>query len=129
MASHDYMIILPLCFRRQKKMASRQETIPWLTSYLHWTFRASFFAVVVTDFIAFFFLCWAWACAIYVGALVNPRCFVSGGTTLSEIEDWQQEFYFQDAFQLSWTTFSTVVSTCLLALPECRHSNFRFAFD
>lgn len=33
------------------------------------------------------------------------------GDSLEEIEDWRENFFFADAFQLSWTTFSTVVST------------------
>lgn len=81
---------------------------PWVTRYLHWTFRASFWDVILTDFIAFFFLSWIWACCIYLGTLASPRCFMVAGTPLIEMEDWREHFYFMDAFQLSWTTFSTV---------------------
>ena len=83
----------------------------WLVPrYLHWTFRASFSSLIITDFIAFFLISGLWACAIYLGSLVSPRCFVVAGTPLSEMDDWRHNFYFMDAFQLSWTTFSTVVS-------------------
>ena len=94
----------------------------WLVPrYLHWTFRASFYTLVITDFIAFFLICGAWACAIYLGSLVSPRCFVVAGTPLSDMEDWKENFYFMDAFQLSWTTFSTVVSptNCGISLASC----------
>ena len=40
------------------------------------------------------------------------------GKSLAEIEDWRENFYFADAFQLSWTTFSTVVRNF------CRASSF-----
>lgn len=92
--------------------------------YLHWTFRASFIDLIISDFIIFGLLCLAWAACIYLGALVSPRCFVVAGTPLSEIEDWKDNFFFMDALQLSWTTFSTVVRTSetykpLLAILVC----------
>ena len=86
-----------------------------INRYLHWTFRSGFFSVIVSDFIAFFLLCLFWACGIYALALVEPKCFIVAGNSLLDLDEANgdqsmlQDFFFADAFQLSWTTFSTVV--------------------
>ena len=71
---------------QQRKFGIDTRTeLTWLTKYLHWTFRASFTSVIITDFVAFFLFCLFWACCIYLGALESPRCFVAGGAFVAVV--------------------------------------------
>lgn len=68
--------------------------------YLHWTFRSSFFAFFLSAACAFFGLCTLFAIGIWAIGHRHPSCI--GGP------EFNPEFFI-DAFELSWTTFSTVV--------------------
>jgi hypothetical protein len=89
--------------------------------YLHWTFRSSFMAVFLSAAVAFIVLTIIFALFIWGLGRANPTCI--GGV------DFESD-YFTDAYALSWTTFSTVVSAvfvvddllaCLVAcVPVCQ---------
>lgn len=64
----------------QSQFSPNRKEYEFVKRYLHWTFRASFLEIIITDFIAFFLICLFWTCCIYVGALHRPRCFVVAGT-------------------------------------------------
>ena len=72
--------------------------------YLHWAFRSSFMAVILSAMAAFFSLTLFFGLIIMGIGLNKPDCIhVNGkdfGTTGAT---------FLDAYALSWTTFSTVV--------------------
>ena len=76
-----------------------------LAMSLHWMFRVNFFFLFAMSCIVFFALTIFFAGFIIAAGRLDPECvriggdkFESAGTT------------FADAFALSWTTFSTVVS-------------------
>lgn len=69
--------------------------------FLHWIFRQHLVTVVLTAVIGFFVLTIAFALCIWFSAHNHPYCV--GGV------EYEANF-FTDAFVLSWTTFSTVVS-------------------
>ncbi|CAB9499708.1 expressed unknown protein [Seminavis robusta] len=92
----------------EKSRWGQRKEFSLVSWYLQWTFRASFIEIIITDFIAFMVISLLWTVAIYLGALESPRCFVVAGSSLEEFPEWREHFYFMDAFQLSWTTFSTV---------------------
>jgi hypothetical protein len=75
--------------------------------YLHWTFRSSFMAVFLSAAIAFITLTMIFALFIWALGRANPSCI--GG-----LEDSSD--YFTDAYALSWTTFSTVVSVVFVVV-------------
>lgn len=77
--------------------------------FLHWTFRQTFPVVLLTAAVGFFSLTILFALLIWLDGLRHPECI--GGV---EYED----DYFTDAFILSWTTFSTVVS-CEIETSLC----------
>jgi hypothetical protein len=78
-----------------------------IVQYLNWAFRSSFLAVVLSATAAFFVFTIFFALIILGIGLYRPDCVhVNGqdfGTTGAN---------FLDAYALSWTTFSTVVSGC-----------------
>lgn len=74
--------------------------------YLHWAFRSSFMAILLSGAFAFYSLTLIFAVFILLIGLHKPHCVhvngVDFGTTGAN---------FLDAYALSWTTFSTVVSS------------------
>lgn len=76
-----------------------------VVTYLHWTFRSSFAAFFLSAAIAFFALTIFFALLIWALGRKDPTCI--GGA------DFESDF-FADAYALSWTTFSTVVSALCL---------------
>jgi hypothetical protein len=77
-----------------------------LIRFLHWIFRQSFTVVFLTAFIGFFSCTLTFAFWIWVSGFDQPQCI--GGTSYGDNESNTEDF--MDAFVLSWTTFSTVVS-------------------
>ena len=67
--------------------------------YLHWSFRRSFTAVFLSAAFCFLSLTMLFAVAIWAIGLRHPTCI--GGVDPGEAN-------FMDAYELSWTTFSTV---------------------
>ena len=73
----------------------------WISGYLRWTFRASFGKVAWTSFMLYFSLILFFAACIQLVGEYQPQCFVAN-------EGFRSGKHFMDAFQLSWTTLSTV---------------------
>ena len=69
--------------------------------YLNWTHRNSFAAVVVSMAMGFFAVTTFFALCVWALTFVHPTCI--GGVTFAPTD-------FIDFFELSWTTFATVVS-------------------
>lgn len=70
-----------------------------INDYLRWTFKASFRRVILTIFLTYILFIVAFAIPIWGGGKTNPDCFSP---------EFEEGYFFIDAFQLSWTTFSTV---------------------
>ena len=70
-----------------------------VVNYLHWCFRSSFMAFLLSSFGGFLILTLLFAAAIWILGRKYPKCI--GGV------DFETDC-FTDAFALSWTTFSTV---------------------
>jgi hypothetical protein len=77
-----------------------------LAMYLHWMFRVNFFFLFTLSCVVFFALTIFFAGLIIWAGRMDPQCVRVGG---EEFESSGAAF--ADAFALSWTTFSTVVST------------------
>lgn len=76
-----------------------------LAMYLHWMFRVNFFFLFTLSCVVFFALTIFFAGLIIWAGRMDPQCVRVGG---EEFESSGAAF--ADAFALSWTTFSTVVS-------------------
>lgn len=74
-----------------------------LSDYLRWAFAVSFTRVAISIFIKFILIAIAFTIVIYIIAQSRPYCIYVGGT---DFVDAGSDFV--DAFQLSWTTLSTV---------------------
>lgn len=79
-----------------------------LTQYLIWSLRSNFLVVLLSEAFAFWALICVFATCIYLGAYYQPECIRVQENGLYNFEEGGA--YFIDAFALSWTTFSTVVS-------------------
>jgi hypothetical protein len=75
----------------------------YLTMYLRWTFRTSFFLLLLSSFLAFWGLCCFFAALIYAAAMHQPQCLSVGGKNFTDSGE-----HFKDAYALSWHTLSTV---------------------
>jgi hypothetical protein len=73
-----------------------------MSAFLHWTFRSPFVVVFGSAAVAWLILTSVFAILIFLVALMTPKCI--GGI---DIESSPSPL--MDAYQLSWTTFSTVV--------------------
>lgn len=76
---------------------SEHLVIAWLTNYFKWTFRASFFKVILSACVLYILNIFVFAIVVYIAMSKKPQCII--GT---------EELFFIDAYHLSWTTFSTV---------------------
>lgn len=81
-----------------------------VTRYLHWTFRNSFGTVFVTFSLGFFGLTLLFAFILLAAGYQEPKCVNVNGQNFSGYEGGSFYKDFGDAYALSWTTFSTVVS-------------------
>ena len=95
------------CMQFHKEQLQTQTVEPGsLTRYLIWSLRSHFLIVLLTEACAFLALTCIFAICIYAGASYQPQCLVfPGGRNFEESGS-----FFLDAFSVSWTTFSTVVS-------------------
>jgi hypothetical protein len=84
-------------FSRKKKARATASAV---TNYLTWTFRASFMEVTLALFIFFMALIIIFALVIYWVGSHQPECIAVGPDNFVPV--------FADAYQLSWTTLSTV---------------------
>ena len=78
-----------------------------LAGFLHWMFRANVLVVIFFMSCIFFLSIYAIAGIIYGAAQYDSECVRVGGEIPAT---------FADAFQLSWTTFSTVSSKGLFII-------------
>lgn len=78
----------------------------WVTKYLEWTFRSSFALVLCSTALGFFSLTLIFAGLILWGGRRRPECIWINGEDFGKSAN-----QFGDAYMLSWTTFSTVVSS------------------
>jgi hypothetical protein len=79
----------------------------WVTSYLNWTFRSSFFKVLLSAAVGFYTLTLLFALLIFASGTNHPDCIHVNGEDFGASHAGDR---FSDAYSLSWTTFSTVVS-------------------
>lgn len=77
-----------------------QATANSVSRYLSWTFRASFFAVILTLVVFYMVLIFIFAIIVYAVGTAQPDCISVGGNPFVPI--------FSDAFGLSFQTMSTV---------------------
>eukprot|EP00977_Amphora_coffeiformis_P004672 scaffold1001_cov169-Amphora_coffeaeformis.AAC.19 len=87
---------------RSSLLLDSTKTASFVSEYLRWTFTKSFAHVMLATFLQFLFLCTLFAVFIYVVDLEQPQC-ITGATRSSK-----NHIVFGDAYQLSWTTLSTV---------------------
>jgi len=76
-----------------------------LAMYLHWMFRVNFLFLFCAMCVMFFVLVVFFAALIIIAGELDPECVRIGEAPYGEVDS-----EFADAFALSWTTFSTVVS-------------------
>lgn len=81
-----------------------------VTKYLHWTFRRSFLAVFFSAAVGFFGLTLCFGLLIFWMGQSRPECVHVNGETFSNYTGSTSYRDFGDAYALSWTSFSTVVS-------------------
>lgn len=86
----------------------------WVTTYLNWTFRASFFKVIFSAAIGFYTLTLTFALLIFWSGTNHPDCVHVNGQNFGDSGRGDR---FGDAYALSWTTFSTVV--CCFGVVCC----------
>ena len=79
-----------------------------VTSYLHWTFRSSFIAVLFSSAVGFFCLTLMFAFLIVLSGSLKPQCIYDSSSAFYSSSFGEK---FADAYMLSWTTFATVVRT------------------
>lgn len=84
-----------------------------VTSYLHWTFRQSFMAVFLSAAVGFFGLTLFFGLLIFWFGTDRPECIYVDGEIFSNYTGSSSYRSFGDAYQLSWNSFATVVSTSL----------------
>ena len=82
----------------------------WVTTYLNWTFRASFFKVIFSVALGFYTLTLFFALLIFWSGVNHADCVHVNGEHFGESGKGNR---FGDAYALSWTTFSTVVCAML----------------
>jgi hypothetical protein len=88
-----------------------------VTTYLHWTFRSSFLAVLFSAAVGFFALTLMFAVVIYLAGSVYPECITCYDREFGSNGFWGN---FADAYTLSWTTFATVVCiVCWVSSHVC----------
>lgn len=80
--------------------------------YLHWTFRSSFPAVLLSAACGWFTFITIFAVGIWAIGLRRPTCI----GIPSDEDGKRPPLEFIDSFELSWTTFSTVVGS-IFAFP------------
>lgn len=75
-----------------------------MSAFLHWSFRSPFVVVFGTAAIGWLAMTFVFAFLIFILGWFSPYCI--GGPDYAD-----SPAKFMDAYQLSWTTFSTVVGT------------------
>lgn len=73
--------------------------------YVHWSFQTSFQQLVYSLIAIFYVLTLLWGLAIYGVGKYQPNCIYVGDLNFETGGG-----HFIDAYAISWTTFSTVVS-------------------
>ncbi|KAL7427497.1 hypothetical protein ACHAXH_001730 [Discostella pseudostelligera] len=76
-----------------------------IASFLSFTFRSSYFTLLLVFAIFYYCLVLVFALIYQVISMSHPECISSGGEMISSRKEAR---IFADCFQLSWQTFSTV---------------------
>jgi hypothetical protein len=76
--------------------------------YLHWSFRRSFLAVFLSAAVCFLFLTFLFAIPLYLISRRHPTCIGGPDSGSDSYDGHDSGGSFIDAYELSWTTFSTV---------------------
>ena len=76
-----------------------------ISDYLSWAFRTSYLKLLVNFSVVYFLFIVVFAAIYFAVSKQWPMCINSNGVKIGDVERM-----FGDCFQLSWTTFSTVVS-------------------
>ena len=87
-----------------------------IAEYLSWSFRTSYFFLFINYGLFYYTFILVFAAVYLAITWKEPSCINSAGSKLGDV-GWDEEgnlaggwqSVFSDAFQLSWTTFSTVV--------------------
>ncbi|KAL7545275.1 hypothetical protein ACHAWF_008623 [Thalassiosira exigua] len=77
-----------------------------MSSYIRWTFQASFLSVFFSFLFVFLILCLIFAGLLLLGGNAVPECIIVSGDHFGANSNTDTKF--GDAFTLSWTTFTTV---------------------
>lgn len=88
-----------------------------LAMYLHWMFRVNFLFLFCVMCVMFFVLVMVFAALIIIAGELDEECVRIGGEPFGTVDS-----EFADAFALSWTTFSTVVSSVFVCVCVCVYS-------
>ena len=96
-------------FLRIQRMIQYDDTVKssYISQILHWTFAASFVAVIFVVVVAFLSLIIVFACFVLIVDQFQPECIVGAQRT--------EEFphlTFSDAYQLSWTVRFVTFCPC-----------------
>ena len=75
-----------------------------LNAYVQWSFKTSLPQLLLSLTVLFYIFTLSWAVVLYVFGKYRPSCIYVGSDNFDTGGS-----YFSDAYQLSWTTFSTVV--------------------
>jgi hypothetical protein len=78
----------------------------FLYRYIHWTFAASFTSVFLSFLFIYFSFTLTFGGLLMIAGDAEPNCIMMAGEPFGTTPHTK----FSDAFALSWTTFSTVVS-------------------
>ena len=78
----------------------------YISTYLSWSFRTSYLCLFFVYALFYFGFILVFSGIFFGIASSYPQCFNSGGSMIGSVDGHR---IFGDLFQLSWTTFSTVV--------------------
>ena len=106
-------------FRRTIQQGE-QQFVSWLSTFLHWAFRANFFHVFVLSFVLFMMLITFFAILVYWIDRYQPECIVGVDREPSE------HIKFGDAYHLSWTVGQDSFGFCS---AQCPVKNVPLTFD
>ena len=91
-----------------------------VTRFINFLFRASFLRVLFTGALGFYILTLFFALLIFASGINHPDCVHVNGQTFGQSGAGNR---FSDAYELSWTTFSTVVRHVVNDLHGMEGSN------
>jgi len=87
-----------------------------LYRYIDWTFTATFTSVFVSFLMIYLVLCVLFGALLLWAGNAEPDCIVASGEPFGKSENPNTAW--SDAFALSWTTFTTVVSGNMICVCQ-----------